>query len=51
VWSRPPLLRRQRNQARLLDPAASADPEHRAQLERRADRPRPAVRFEAQSQI
>jgi len=26
VWSRPPLLRCERNQARLLDPAASAHP-------------------------
>jgi hypothetical protein len=31
----------QRDQARLLDPAGSADPEHRAQLERGADRPPP----------
>src|SRR5712672_2528313 len=28
VWSRSPLLRRQRDQARILDPTASADAEH-----------------------
>ena len=31
-------VRRARDQARLFDPAASTDPEHRAQLERGADR-------------
>src|ERR1700730_6284963 len=41
VWSRSPLLRRQRDQTRLLDPTASADAEHRAELERGADRPAP----------
>ena len=51
MWSLSPLLRRERDQARLLDPAASPDPERRAKLERRANRPRPAVRFEAQSQL
>jgi len=30
VWPRPPVLRCQRDQARLLDPASSAHPEHRA---------------------
>ena len=30
-------LRRQRDQARLLDPAASPDPKHRAEVERVAD--------------
>jgi hypothetical protein len=34
VWPRPPLLRCQRDQARLLDPAASPHSEHRAELER-----------------
>src|SRR5216683_4635074 len=38
VWPRPSLLRCERDQARLLDPTTSADPEHRAQLERRANR-------------
>jgi len=33
--SRPPLLRRKRDQARLFDPAASTDPKLRAHLERR----------------
>src|SRR5262245_33365207 len=37
VWPRPPFDRRQRDQDRLLDPAASTDPEHCTQLERRAD--------------
>jgi putative SOS response-associated peptidase YedK len=49
VWSRSPLLRRQRDQARLFDPAASADPEHRAELERGADRPVPIVRYDAKA--
>ena len=39
VWPRPSLLRCQRDQARLLDPAASPDIEYRAELERGADRP------------
>src|SRR6516164_1671216 len=33
VWPRPSLLRRNRNQARLLDPAASAHPERGGKLE------------------
>jgi putative SOS response-associated peptidase YedK len=41
VRSCSPLLRRQRDQAGLLDPTSSTDPEHRAQLERGADRPAP----------
>jgi SOS response associated peptidase (SRAP) len=41
VRPRSPLLRRQRNQARFLDPTAAANPEHRAELERRANRPAP----------
>ena len=39
VRSRSPPLRCQRDQARLRDPAASAYPEHRAELECHADRP------------
>jgi hypothetical protein len=39
VWSRPPLLRCQRDQAPLLDPAESPHPDPRAQLECRANRP------------
>ena len=38
VWPRPPLLRRQRVEARLLDPAGAAGPEYSRQLERRTDR-------------
>src|SRR5215472_7180956 len=37
VWPRPSLFRRQRDRARLLDPAASADAELPAELERGAD--------------
>jgi putative SOS response-associated peptidase YedK len=47
VWSRPPLLRCQRDQARLLDPAAPPHAEHRAELERGANRPVPIVRYDA----
>ena len=38
VWPRPPVLRRQRDQARLFDPARAPDAESSAELERRADR-------------
>ena len=38
VWPRPPLLRRQRDQTRFLDPARTPDAEFSAKLERRADR-------------
>jgi hypothetical protein len=38
VWPRPPLLRRQRDQTRLLDPARAPDAEFSAELERGADR-------------
>jgi hypothetical protein len=41
VRPRPYLLRCQRDQACLLDPAASTHPEFSADLERRADRPTP----------
>src|SRR6516162_288605 len=41
VWPRPTLLRWQLDQACVLDPAASADPEFPAELERCADRPAP----------
>ena len=41
VWPGSPLFRRERDQTRLFDPAAPAHPEHRAQLERGADRPLP----------
>ena len=41
VWPCPSLLRRQRDQARLLDPAGSANTEHRADLEHGAYRPAP----------
>ena len=37
LWSRPPLLRCERNQARLLDPVSSAYAQLPADLERRAD--------------
>ena len=49
MWPCSPLLRRQRDQARLLDPAASADPEYRAELERRANRPLPVVRYDGKA--
>ena len=38
VWPRPPLFRCQRDKARVPDPARAADTEHRAELERGADR-------------
>src|SRR5262249_19794854 len=41
VWPRPSLLRCQRDQVNLLDPARSADPKHPGQLERRTDRGSP----------
>jgi hypothetical protein len=41
VWPCPSLLRCQRDQTRLLDPAGSADTQHQAQLECSADRPSP----------
>src|SRR4029077_15675812 len=39
VWPRPPVLRCQRDQARLLHPAAATDAERRAELERGPDGP------------
>src|SRR5260370_31521794 len=39
VWPRPTFLRCERDQARFLDPARAADAQHRAELERGADRP------------
>jgi putative SOS response-associated peptidase YedK len=38
VWPRPPFVRRQRDQTRLLDPARAPDAELCAELERGADR-------------
>jgi putative SOS response-associated peptidase YedK len=38
VWPRPPVLRSQRDQAGVLDPSRAAGAEHRAELERGADR-------------
>src|SRR6266849_1596502 len=49
VWPRPSLLRCQRDQARLLDPAAPADPQHRAQLERGTSDPLPVVHYDARA--
>jgi putative SOS response-associated peptidase YedK len=46
VWTRPPFLRCQRNQAGLLDPARPADSEFSAQLDRGADRLPPVVRYD-----
>jgi hypothetical protein len=48
VWPRPPVLRCQRDQTGLLDPAASTDPEHRAELERGPNRPE-VVRYDTAS--
>jgi putative SOS response-associated peptidase YedK len=43
VWPRSPLFRRKRDQTRLLDPAASANPKLAAELEF------PIVRFDAKA--
>jgi len=45
----PSLLRRQRDQARLLDPAGSGHPKRRAQLERGADQLRLVVRYDTKA--
>jgi hypothetical protein len=44
LWPRPFLVRCQRDQARLLYPAGSADTQYQAQLERGANRPLPGGR-------
>jgi putative SOS response-associated peptidase YedK len=49
VWPCPPLVRCERDQARLLDPAASAHPEFRGELECRPADPLPAVRYDAKA--
>jgi putative SOS response-associated peptidase YedK len=46
VWPRAPLVRCQRDQAGLLDTAASTDPELRAQLERGTTDLLPVVRYD-----
>ena len=45
----PSLLRRQRDQARLLDPAGSGHPKRRAQLERGADQLLLVVRYDTRA--
>ena len=49
VWTRPSLLRCQRDQTCVLDPAASADSQLPAELERGADRSLPVVRYDAKA--
>jgi putative SOS response-associated peptidase YedK len=49
VRPRPTLFRRQRDLARLLHPTASAQPQYRAELELRANRPLSIVRCDAKA--
>jgi putative SOS response-associated peptidase YedK len=49
VWPRPSLLRRQRDQARFLDPAGTTDPQHPGQLDAAPTEDLPVVRYDARA--